>query len=301
MYDFSIPPQPCCEVFMNILFDNEELLRLITNLYTLTGIRANIFDLSGRDICLNYDHMPFCELINGCSEGHARCVECDAREVARAGRDTVHFYRCHAGICEAIIPIRAEGVPIAYLSFGQFLDSSQSIESQWEAARATLNWYTGSMNELHRAFHAFHQYPMEEISAYAEILKALASYIHLSGMIQTAEYSDLQRLEIYLDQHYMEKLSLATISEALNISRTKLCALAKRLSGGQTLTRMIAERRVSAAKLLLLKSDTSVADIAESVGISDYNYFTKIFRSITGMTPTAFRKKNRRNNDFSRL
>ena len=36
---------------MNILFNNDELLHLITNLYTLTGIRANIFDLTGKDIC----------------------------------------------------------------------------------------------------------------------------------------------------------------------------------------------------------------------------------------------------------
>ena len=69
----------------------------------------------------------------------------------------------------------------------------------------------------------------------ADILKALASYIHLSGMIQPAEYTELQRLEIYLDRHYTEKLSLATISAELNISRTKLCSMAKRLSGGKTL------------------------------------------------------------------
>ena len=132
----------------------------------------------------------------------------------------------------------------------------------------------------------------------AEILKALASYIHLAGMIQTTEYTDLQRLEIYLDQHYMEKLSLASISSALGISRTKLCTLAKRLSGGKTLSQMIAERRVSAAKLLLTRTDKPIAVVAESVGITDYNYFTKIFRSVTGVTPSTFRKKYRHNGDI---
>ena len=29
------------------------------------------------------------------------------------------------------------------------------------------------------------------------------------------------------------------------------------------------------------------------VGISDYNYFSKVFRSMTGTTPSAFRKKAR--------
>lgn len=280
---------------MNILFNNDELLRLITNLYTLTGIRANIFDLNGKDICLDDAHMPFCERINACEEGHARCVNCDAREAARCvGRETVHFYRCHAGICEAILPICSDGMPLAYLVFGQYLDTT-SVEAQWVRTRATLDWYPGDLEELYRDFQAFRQYSAQEIAAYAEILKALASYIHLAGMIQTTEYSDLQRLDLYLEQHYMEKISLATISQELNISRTRLCALAKRLSGGKTLSRIIAERRVAAAKLLLLRGDTPISEVAESVGISDYNYFTKIFRTITGVTPSAFRNQYRLN------
>ena len=280
---------------MNILFHNDELLRLITNLYTLTGIRANIFDLSGKDICLDDEHMPFCARINACGEGHERCVACDAQAVARcAERENVYFYRCHAGICEAIIPIRANGVPLAYLVFGQYLDTS-SMENQWARTRAALDWYPGDMEKLHRDFTAFRQYSTQEIAAYAEILKALASYIQLSGMIFEAEHSDLRRLELYLDQHYMEKLSLTTIAQALDISRTKLCALAKRLSGGKTLSRMIAERRVEAAKRLLTRSNTPISAVAEAVGITDYNYFTKVFRSITGMTPSAYRNQNRRN------
>ena len=285
---------------MNILFNNEELLRLITNLYTLTGIRANVFDFNGKDIYLCSDHAPFCARINACAEGHARCENCDALAVKRcADRESIYFYRCHAGICEAIIPIYSNGMAIAYLAFGQLLDSSP-LESQWARTRATLDWYPGDPEELYEDFLAFRQYSSQELSAYADILKALASYIHLSGMIQPAEYTDLQRLEIYLDKHYMEKLSLASISEELNISRTKLCTLAKRLSGGQTLSRMIAERRVTAAKLLLMNSNTSIAAVAESVGITDYNYFTKIFRSITGMTPSAFRSQHRRNVEFSK-
>jgi len=33
------------------------------------------------------------------------------------------------------------------------------------------------------------------------------------------------------------------------------------------------------------------------VGVSDYNYFSKLFRSVTGKTPSAFRKENRQNDE----
>lgn len=277
---------------MNILFNDERLLRLISNLLTLTDIRANIFDVNGKDIHLNPNmHKPYCQLINSSVAGTARCQECDAKAVATCAElRGVYSYRCHAGVCETIFPVIDGGVPVAFLVFGQLLDDSP-IEEQWEQAKKRISWYEGDMEELRKAFFRFRQYSADEIDAYTEILKALASYIQLEGMIRTAEHSDAQKLELYLDNHYMEKLSLQSISDELHIGRTKLCALAKRLSGGKTLTHMIAVRRVNAAKTLLLQGDDPVSAVAEQCGFSDYNYFTKIFKSLTGLTPSAYRKE----------
>lgn len=275
---------------MNILFDNNKLLQLIANLYTLTGIRANVFDLSGRDLCLDAEGMPFCRLLQASPGGHARCVECDRKAIAHCGnQEEAYFYRCHAGICEAVLPIFSNGRPLAYLLFGQFLDSTPR-QAQWENSLKNLDWYPGSWEELRAAFDCFRQYSDQEIQSYLEIVKALKSYIYLSGMIYAAEYTNQQQLELYLDQHYMEKLSLASISQDLNIGRTKLCALAKSMSGGHTLSYLITQRRIRAAKALLLQSNAPISAVGEAVGISDYNYFSKVFRSATGMPPSAFRK-----------
>ena len=75
------------------------------------------------------------------------------------------------------------------------------------------------------------------------------------------------------------------------MGRTKLCRLAKQLSGGETLSHLIARRRIDAAKQLLLQNDLPISAVAEAVGISDYNYFSRVFRSVTGMTPRDFRKQ----------
>ena len=66
---------------MNVLFDQERLLQLLTNLYVFTGIAANILDPQGRDIDLFEGHPPFCKAMNALPEGHRRCVECDAWKV----------------------------------------------------------------------------------------------------------------------------------------------------------------------------------------------------------------------------
>lgn len=284
---------------MNILFDHDKLMLLTSNLYTLTGIRANIFDLGGSDLCLNTEGMPFCEKLQSCPGGYDRCVNCDRQAIAACGcSDEVYFYRCHAGICEAVLPILSDGKPLAYLLFGQFLDASP-MEEQWQDTCSSIQWYPGPLDELRPAFDAFRQYSRQEISAYVEVLKALTSYIYLSGMIHSAEYTDLQRLDLYLDQHYTEKLSLASISHDLNIGRTKLCLLAKELSGGATLSHLLTQRRISAAKSLLLQSNLPISAVGDAVGISDYNYFSKVFRSATGVSPSEYRKTQRKHHPAS--
>jgi len=282
---------------LDILFDEKQLLQLVTNLYVLTGITANILDPQGRDIHLFKSHPPFCRAINGLPEGHERCVRCDMWKVKNyTAEKGFQFYRCHAGICEAVMPLYDKQQPLAYLVFGCFLDDTP-MEEQWERTRARVGWYPGGADALREAFFQFRQYTPQQLHAYSETLEALSAYIRLQGMILRTEQTDLQKLELYLDQHYMEKLSLASVAGALHIGRTKLCGLAKELSGGRTLSWLIAKRRIDAAKLLLLQSSSTVSAVAEQVGISDYNYFSKIFRSMTGTTPTAFRKSVKKAQD----
>lgn len=275
---------------MNILFDEEGLRNLIANLKTLTGVPANILDPDGRDINLFQGHPPFCRAINDLPEGHERCVACDQCKIRHYTAERgFQFYRCHVGICEAVMPLYDKRNPLAYLAVGCYLDDSP-IEEQWAHTRSLLDWWPGGPDTLKDAFFQFRQYSQPEIQAYTETLEALSAYIQLKGMILTAEQTDLQKLELYLDQHYMEKLSLASVSQELRIGRTKLCALAKELSGGYTLSHLIARRRIDEAKRLLLQSSLPISAVGEMVGISDYNYFSKVFRTVTGKTPSAFRK-----------
>lgn len=140
---------------MNTLFDVKRLCRLIANLNILTSVPANILDAQGRDRYLFGGHPPFCKAINADPEGHARCIRCDAWKAKHYHADGgFQFYRCHLGICEALMPLYSKEEPLAYLIFGCYLDDSP-IEEQWERTRALLDWWQGSLDELHSAFLQF--------------------------------------------------------------------------------------------------------------------------------------------------
>ncbi len=276
-----------------LLFSTEKLLRLTDELYTVTGLKTSIYDEQGKNVLVFGGHQEFCRLVNACPEGHARCEACDGRAVAQcAAAGELYRYRCHAGLCEAVMPLQESGRTIAYIAFGQYLDEGP-VQRQWEETEKLLDWYPGDMKTLREAFFALRQYSRRETAAYGAILDALKAYILQEGIIRSAEYTDLQRLQMYLDRHFTESISLKRIAADLHMGTTKLCALARQLPGGGTVTQLITRRRVDAAIVKLVQSDAPISAVAEQVGFSDYNYFTKVFRSATGLTPSAYRKMHR--------
>lgn len=277
---------------MNVLFNSNRLTELLKKLQLVTGMWVNIFDDKGRDIHLAANATDFCNLVHGSGNGLQRCQNCDALAVKScADEGCPYHYRCHAGLRETIVPVYDQGVPIAYMVFGQILDDTP-IDEQWENTRSTLDWYDGDIGELKAAFYNLKQYTPKELEAFTELVEALAHYVLLEGMIHSAQYTDQQKLEMYIDQHYMEKISLKQMSRDLNMGTTKLCAVAKRLSGDGSITRLVSQRRVQAAKRLLVRENMPISAVAEEVGFSDYNYFTKIFKSFEGVTPSVYRKNN---------
>lgn len=277
----------------NVLINSDKLKRLLTSLYLIAGIQTNIYDKNAVDIQLFGNHADFCRVMNASPAGHERCLKCDREGVRRCAETRKPYrYRCHAGLWEVIIPIFDSGEPVAFLAFGQLLDDAPYRE-QWNTTLASLSWYDGDMLELRDCFWRLIRMSESKRRAYEDVLYALTSYIQLERIIRSAELSDEQRLLDYIDKHYMEKLSLKKISAELHMGTTKLCAVAKKISGGDgSVTKLTAQRRVDEAKLLLANRSLSVAEIAERVGFSDYNYFTKIFKKTVGVTPSEFRTQN---------
>lgn len=58
-------------------------------------------------------------------------------------------------------------------------------------------------------------------------------------------------------------------------------------------TKYIQQYRVDKAKELLIRSGASVEDIAVAVGFANSSYFCKVFKSLTGLTPSEFADKGR--------
>ena len=62
-------------------------------------------------------------------------------------------------------------------------------------------------------------------------------------------------------------------------------------SYGFTVNKYILFKRITEAKRLLRFSAKNVDEIADSVGMNDANYFSRMFRKVEGMSPSEYRKR----------
>lgn len=92
-----------------------------------------------------------------------------------------------------------------------------------------------------------------------------------------------------IDSRFTEDISLQALSKTYNISIGYLSTLIKKETG-HTYTEHIISKRLELAKQLLMDDNLSINIIAETVGYTDYFYFTKLFKKYCGVTPSKYRK-----------
>ena len=121
----------------------------------------------------------------------------------------------------------------------------------------------------------------EMIRSYCLLVKeySLKKYSYLIGKTLTLISYDLT-----------DDLSLKCIAKKLSVNPTYLSALFKK-ECGCTLTDYVNNKRIEHAIRLLKNSNKLVSTIASECGIEDANYFIRIFKKYTGITPNQYRKQ----------
>jgi two-component system response regulator YesN len=91
----------------------------------------------------------------------------------------------------------------------------------------------------------------------------------------------------YIEKCYHRSISLEEIALTLHVNRNYLSQLFKRITGEPFVT-YLNKYRIEKAKEQIMTGKYMVYEISEMVGFQNSTYFSQVFKSITGYSPSEF-------------
>lgn len=102
----------------------------------------------------------------------------------------------------------------------------------------------------------------------------------------------IETINAYLAQNVCGQLQLEDVCREFNRSKSSLCQLYKSMTGKSLIDHYI-DLKINRAKYMILEGNLNYTQISEALGMGSLNYFTRIFKKRTGMSPSAYEKSIR--------
>lgn len=193
-------------------------------------------------------------------------------------------------------------VPVHFLEFYPGSPARSMVEAV--TASRSLTWYRFApetdwcrqvldilrgLCELEKRKDKWYSY--EVLSRFSALWLLLMKHIDLpQEQRETALNLRMQRILRFIQQHYMDDLTLEDLAASANVSKSE-CARCFKLSLNTTPYKYLTEFRLSKAAELLKQSDEPISNIAMNVGFRQISHFGKCFKAETGLSPKAYREK----------
>ena len=94
----------------------------------------------------------------------------------------------------------------------------------------------------------------------------------------------------YIHSHYQEDISLEMLAQMFYVSPYYLCREFKK-STNSTIVRYINVTRIMNAQRKFMETSKNITDISRETGFSNLTHFNRVFKSVTGMSPSQYRRQ----------
>ncbi len=121
-------------------------------------------------------------------------------------------------------------------------------------------------------------------------LKTLLMEVLRSSEDSKSSYQLLDHAIEYIQNHFLEKITVEELASLEHVSESYLQRKFKQKTG-YTVISYINNVRVEKAKNLLISTDFGIDEIAYQVGFGTPKYFYRIFKKMTGTSPSRFRRQ----------
>ena len=242
-------------------------------------------------------HGPFCRAVK--LSGHfAECCASKDKTVWDAREGKAFERICPFGLWELVTPFFHREDLAAVLYMGHLLKKNGSGGDGNTESEGKVNaegTFPGGTEGIHVPLLT------EELrQRLYEYSRFLTEFLHLeidlwilSGGMNGKKRGENYYCECtrrFIDCNFTENVSMTELAEMLRVHPGYLGELLKKHCG-KSFRRMLAERRIHESQVYLrLHRHLSIAQVAGLCGFDDSNYFSQVFRRITGCTPREYQK-----------
>lgn len=235
----------------------------------------------------------WCALMSAKSPTCAACLQVQEK-LAQGAMDGPATVTCVYGLCETAVPVKLGRQTIGFLQTGQVLRQKPTAAAFKRALGTAAE--LGVKLEPTAAKQAYFETPVvsrRKLDSFTGLLAEFADHLavksnQLSMQVANAEPPVITTAKQFIRTHFTEELTLGRISAAVHVSAFYFCKLFKQATG-LTFTDFLSRQRIELAKNRLLNPHLRVSEIAFEVGFQSLTHFNRVFRKITGMSPTKFR------------
>jgi AraC-like DNA-binding protein/quercetin dioxygenase-like cupin family protein len=153
----------------------------------------------------------------------------------------------------------------------------------------------GLINDMEREFNGTNPYKDKMLGAFICILLLKCkSLLQITGNEKNdiASRQVLLRFNDLLEEKFIELHKVNEYADLMNLSPNHLSETIKKITG-KTAGELIQDRLILEAKRLLLHSAITAKEIAYHLNFNDPSYFSRFFKTNTGLSPEEFRKQTR--------
>ena len=168
-----------------------------------------------------------------------------------------------------------------------------------EALTASTFYTGGDKDVFDSVKNLFHYWTLRGPAYRSKCLSELYGLLTHISSIQSfsnslaGKYRLIHRSVKYIEANYSRQdLYTPTLADMSGMGETYYRSIFIAVFGVAP-TKYIQQYRVNKAKELLIRTGASVEDIAIAVGFANSSYFCKVFKSITGVTPSEFAEKGK--------
>ena len=166
----------------------------------------------------------------------------------------------------------------------------RALEIPLNALKRMKELFAAAEKELHGQIDGY--WPCRSRSFLMELLFYIVyTFVEVSPESDVSpEQDEFSKIAEFLNDHIDEPITVETVTKKFAINRNKLNDIFMK-QASMTCHDYLLNLRLDLAKVMLTNTELPINEISSRVGYPDANYFAKLFKNVTGRTPSQYRGK----------